>query len=101
MANVPARPRAQVRGEAGVGGRVRPWLDFDALPRRGPAAGVRGLSRDNTDVGRRLARAASAAIWCAPCDGGVAEWFKARAWKVRIPETVSRVRIPLPPPTTT
>ena len=30
--------------------------------------------------------------------GGVAEWLKAHAWKVCIPETVSRVRIPLPPP---
>lgn len=32
--------------------------------------------------------------------GGVAEWLKAHAWKVCIPETVSRVRIPLPPPVT-
>ncbi len=31
-------------------------------------------------------------------DGGVAEWLKAHAWKVCIRETVSRVRIPLPPP---
>ena len=30
--------------------------------------------------------------------GGVAEWLKAHAWKVCIRETVSRVRIPLPPP---
>ena len=31
--------------------------------------------------------------------GGMAEWLKARAWKVRIrPKTVSWVRIPLPPP---
>jgi hypothetical protein len=28
----------------------------------------------------------------------VAEWLKAHAWKVCIRETVSRVRIPLPPP---
>ena len=33
-------------------------------------------------------------------DGGVAEWLKAHAWKVCIRETVSRVRIPLPPPVT-
>ena len=33
-----------------------------------------------------------------PGPGGVAEWLKAHAWKVCIPETVSRVRIPLPPP---
>src|SRR5215203_519045 len=31
-------------------------------------------------------------------DGGVAEWLKAHAWKVCIRATVSRVRIPLPPP---
>ncbi len=31
-------------------------------------------------------------------DGGVAEWSKAHAWKVCRRETVSRVRIPLPPP---
>ena len=30
--------------------------------------------------------------------GGVAEWFKAHAWNACIRETVSRVRIPLPPP---
>lgn len=33
-----------------------------------------------------------------PRFGGVAEWLKAHAWKVCIRETVSRVRIPLPPP---
>ena len=30
--------------------------------------------------------------------GGVAEWLKAHAWKVCLRETVTRVRIPLPPP---
>ena len=44
-------------------------------------------------------RAPPPLLWCAP-PGGVAEWFKAHAWKVCIRETVSRVRIPLPPPTT-
>ncbi len=35
-----------------------------------------------------------------PAGGQVAEWSKARAWKVRRRETVSRVRIPsCPPPT--
>jgi hypothetical protein len=35
-----------------------------------------------------------------PCGltGGVAEWLKAHAWKVCRRETVSGVRIPLPPP---
>jgi hypothetical protein len=32
------------------------------------------------------------------CNGGVAERLKAHAWKACIRETVSRVRIPLPPP---
>lgn len=30
--------------------------------------------------------------------GGVSEWLKEHAWKVCIRETVSRVRIPPPPP---
>src|SRR3954447_24879504 len=36
--------------------------------------------------------------YIAPSQGGVAEWLKAHAWKACIRETVSRVRIPLPPP---
>src|SRR5207248_9593720 len=32
--------------------------------------------------------------------GGMAEWLKAHAWKACIRETVSWVRIPLPPPRT-
>src|SRR5271167_4521688 len=35
---------------------------------------------------------------CAVFAGGVAEWLKAHAWKVCMRETVSRVRIPPPPP---
>src|SRR5205085_7987830 len=38
-------------------------------------------------------------LYCrAPCRGGMAEWLKAHAWKACIRETVSWVRIPLPPP---
>src|SRR5262249_26071880 len=33
-----------------------------------------------------------------PLCGGMAEWLKAHAWKACIRETVSWVRIPLPPP---
>ena len=33
--------------------------------------------------------------------GEVAEWLKAHAWKVCLRETVTRVRIPLSPPTET
>src|SRR6266571_6561760 len=45
----------------------------------------------------------SAASACTPRDGiarsgGMAEWLKAHAWKACIRETVSWVRIPLPPP---
>ena len=32
-------------------------------------------------------------------DGEVAEWLKAHAWKVCLRETVTRVQIPLSPPT--
>jgi hypothetical protein len=39
----------------------------------------------------------TASLGCA-ASGGVAEWFKAHAWKACIRETVSRVRIPPPPP---
>src|SRR5919202_5926721 len=47
-----------------------------------------------------LTRFGAAPIWPlqAAARGGVAEWLKAHAWKVCIRETVSRVRIPLPPP---
>jgi hypothetical protein len=37
-------------------------------------------------------------LYCADVPGGVAEWLKALAWKACIRETVSWVRIPLPPP---
>src|SRR5215211_3981988 len=40
---------------------------------------------------------ASIAAPASPC-GGMAEWLKAHAWKACIRETVSWVRIPLPPP---
>src|SRR5262245_52167740 len=33
-----------------------------------------------------------------PRSGGVAEWLKAHAWKACLRETVTWVRIPLPPP---
>jgi hypothetical protein len=59
---------------------------------------VLGLKR-----GAACARAAAGAIararFCVERVGGVAERSKAHAWKVCIRETVSRVRIPPPPPT--
>src|SRR5215510_4268027 len=57
---------------------------------------VQGLSRERV-VRRRAAtivRAPQAFSFC----GGMAEWLKAHAWKACIRETVSWVRIPLPPP---
>src|SRR4051795_13393962 len=43
-----------------------------------------------------------APLYCArrTVPGGMAEWLKALAWKACIRETVSWVRIPLPPPRT-
>ena len=48
---------------------------------------------------RRLSLEA-ASLYCghSTLTGGVAEWLKAHAWKACIRETVSWVRIPLPPP---
>jgi hypothetical protein len=37
-------------------------------------------------------------LYCGSDRGGMAEWLKALAWKACIRETVSWVRIPLPPP---
>ena len=48
------------------------------------AYGARPLQKDRVRLGVRC--------------GGVAEWLKAHAWKVCMRETVSRVRIPPPPP---
>ena len=46
----------------------------------------------------RVVNPGPAVIWPVPFPGGVAEWLKAHAWKACIRETVSWVRIPLPPP---
>src|SRR5829696_7095787 len=56
-----------------------------------------GPSEPASEAGGQVDGAASARH--AAHRGGVAEWLKAHAWKVCIRETVSRVRIPLPPPT--
>src|SRR5258708_32770306 len=48
-------------------------------------------------AGRGRLRQGAFRLRCADA-GGVAERLKAHAWKVCIRETVSRVRIPLPPP---
>src|SRR5271154_6839045 len=62
------------------------------------ASKPRSLGRGDRLVRRGLCdRAAS--LYCAlPVTGGMAEWLKALAWKACIRETVSWVRIPLPPP---
>src|ERR1700691_5748644 len=67
------------------------------------------VPRHNCRFSARRARAGRLSAGCnskahryiAPCFsfcGGVAEWLKALAWKACIRETVSWVRIPLPPP---
>jgi hypothetical protein len=63
-------------------------MDLQAHRRWVYSAPFAGLSNREAALGR-----------VCPC-GGVAEWLKAHAWKVCIRETVSRVRIPLPPPGT-
>jgi hypothetical protein len=40
---------------------------------------------------------AERAYFCSPFNGEVLEWLKRYAWKVYIPERVSRVRIPPSP----
>ena len=47
---------------------------------------------------RRAVLSPSARVSDKTRDGGVAERLKAHAWKVCMRETVSRVRIPPPPP---
>src|SRR5213078_3251468 len=49
---------------------------------------------------RRFVARRRGAILRAQARGGMAEWLKAHAWKACIRETVSWVRIPLPPPPT-
>src|SRR5574340_1753942 len=67
----------------------------------GVASGVRGGATQ-----RYLAPAPRPVLsprfrpWAGTPDGGVAERSKAHAWKVCMRETVSRVRIPPPPPLT-
>jgi hypothetical protein len=54
-----------------------PWLDYK----------WRGLLLETVPL-----------YWPVAVPGGMAEWLKAHAWKACIRETVSWVRIPLPPP---
>ena len=70
-----------------------------SFPRIGlTAAQLAGLG-GRLKAQKRALRASSCNKACAIDEiGGVAEWLKAHAWKACIRETVSRVRIPLPPP---
>src|ERR1700680_2141527 len=58
----------------------------------------RGSSVVAAGIGRRAGCHAGGRGYIALVPGGVAEWLKALAWKACIRETVSWVRIPLPPP---
>src|SRR3954451_24433069 len=63
---------------------------YTRLPARGCWTAVEAVPQ------ARAGRSGRAPGWAGR--GGVAEWLKAHAWNACIPETVSRVRIPLPPP---
>ena len=69
---------------------------LDAMP---AAAAFRRPGRFGARRRVRVVTLPSAAIVRPPFSfGGMAEWLKAHAWKACIRETVSWVRIPLPPP---
>jgi hypothetical protein len=68
-----------------------------AFPEMAPAflvsEGALAIVPPAIDTGRRLVGDRDVTL-----RGGMAEWLKALAWKACIRETVSWVRIPLPPP---
>ena len=70
----------------------RPSALFASTPARSGVAHIKNC-RDYVSAFALLAR-----LNILRANGGVAEWLKAHAWKVCIRETVSRVRIPPPPP---
>jgi hypothetical protein len=71
------------------------------LPHQGPLindAARRRFHRCRRGRPRRGLSRRGPSLYCPRRAGGVAEWLKALAWKACIRETVSWVRIPLPPP---
>ena len=78
----------EARKETGVARRVRPLTAPFAANVPHPARRELSPSCHSRDLG-----------YIARRPGGVAERLKAHAWKACIRETVSWVRIPLPPPT--
>jgi hypothetical protein len=77
---------------AAAAGRVGRLRDI----KRDHAPPVRPKSNRRPGLSPRRPR-----LYCARATrGGMAEWLKALAWKACIRETVSWVRIPLPPPPT-
>ena len=98
-----ARCSSAVRHGRGSSGRQRQGRDDRAC---GAAAERRNAWRGATPAANRPANDVIGP-GCQPADldyiapgdrGGMAEWLKALAWKACIRETVSWVRIPLPPP---
>ena len=82
--NLPPRAKAKPCGSAAPN-----WVPpFDQLRRW--SGGRRDSACCAFEVDRRGPLAGST--------GGVAEWLKAHAWKACLRETVTWVRIPLPPP---
>jgi hypothetical protein len=92
-----AAPRAFGKARKTADGKTDPPRTLSATPWAPACAGClphysARLSRISASPGGGPAGRANVAC------GGVAEWLKAHAWKVCMRETVSRVRIPLPPP---
>lgn len=82
MSPAPVLPRRlEVPGKGCLPVEGTPNLGREAFPREMHLPNPRG------ETGRRDMQ-----------DGEVAEWLKAHAWKVCLRETVTRVRIPLSPP---
>ena len=72
---------------------------LSTTPRGGSSIVAAGIGCGLELAPRRVGCHAEARRYIAPdVPGGVAEWLKALAWKACIRETVSWVRIPLPPP---
>src|SRR3977135_4090258 len=92
---IPKKPAPDlIRG----GGRFSEKIMLKIQKPRSTVAG--GRDRVATPPPATIVRAPlwRAALRRAPLCGGMAEWLKAHAWKACIRETVSWVRIPLPPP---
>ncbi len=94
---------AKARSPARLASRIAVTI----VPPRRRSGATSGPATEAGPSGSRRISAPSARVFCLKrlaCafyktpSGGMAEWFKAHAWNACIRETVSWVRIPLPPP---